>query len=180
MATSNNLDVLSDSQHRRHPVIRIPDGHQINVNQLKAELPQLWAQAVAEMDAGLFNDPSVVAGYAVRLPSVLWAAAEEDSSIHQQQGILFEFLNYLLNESEPAKSAGRVTGRSVLNAIQEHIGRVDMRAFTRTMSDVGWGKDTSRRREWGRGVTWTLTENPPPPDMRPSEAKPGDSAFFSG
>ena len=41
VATSNNLDVLSDSQHRRHPVIRIPDGHQINVNQLKAELPQM-------------------------------------------------------------------------------------------------------------------------------------------
>ena len=122
VASTNNPDVLTDSQHRRHPVLRIPKGHRININELKELMPQLWAQAVAEMRRGDFNDPEVTSGYSVRLPEDLWQAAEEDSAAHQQHGALYEFLNDILNESEPARSAGRVTGKSLWEAVQDACG----------------------------------------------------------
>ncbi len=179
VATTNNIDVLTDSEHRRHPVLRIPDGHQIDVDKLRAELPQLWAQAVNEMTRGLFRDSTVPSGYAVRLPRHLWEAANTDSAAHQQQGLFFEFLNNLLNESDPARIVGRVTGKSVWDLLNTHMGRVDTRAFTKTMAEVGWRKEDGRRREWGRWTTWARVENPPHIDARPVAAMSNDFSYLS-
>ena len=143
-ATSNNLDFLTDAEHRRDPVIRLPQDHEVDVSEVLRLLPDLWAQACAELDGGMFVDPTVTAGQAVRLPRRLWRAALDDSAMHKSTARLYDFLNYALNELSPAKDAGRIWGKSLQDAVAEHVGRTPSQELSRTMSDVGWAKEPKR------------------------------------
>ena len=79
MATSNERAVLTDSEHRRTPVIEIPNGRNIDLGWLRQNIVQVWAQVVREYDEGRLQESS---GTAVRLPRELWGAANANSENH--------------------------------------------------------------------------------------------------
>ena len=79
MATSNERAVLTDSEHRRTPVIEIPNGREIDLGWLRQNIVQVWAQVVREYDEGGLQESS---GTAVRLPRELWGAANANSENH--------------------------------------------------------------------------------------------------
>ena len=79
VATSNERAVLTDSGHRRTPVIEIPEGREIDLGWLRANVQQIWAQVCWEYDQSRFQETS---GTAVRLPRELWEAANANSEHH--------------------------------------------------------------------------------------------------
>ena len=84
VGTSNNLSFLSDTEHRRNPVIRIPDGEVIDLALLEQSMPQLWAEAVAEVDSGMYDTPDdPVSPAMLTLPPRLWADANAASETYR-------------------------------------------------------------------------------------------------
>ena len=162
VATTNNIEVLTEANSRRDPVIRIPDGHRIDLGVLKALLPQLWAQACAEYDAGWFDDSTVTYGKAVRLPRALWEPMLEDSNLHRVNTPIYETLNKALNENRPASVNWRVTALSVQIVLKDHGIRYSNAEFSRTMKDLDW-EHAPRMKAWGRGHVWQRIGAPPPP-----------------
>ena len=79
MATSNERAVLTDSEHRRTPVIEIPNGRNIDLGWLRQNIVQVWAQVVREYDEGRLQESS---GTTVRLPREPWGAANANSENH--------------------------------------------------------------------------------------------------
>ena len=153
-ATTNNMGILTDStNHRRDPVIRIPGGHHIEKAILREMLPQLWAQACAELDGGAFDDPTVTYGKAVRLPRPLWEPMLADSAQHKQSSPLFEVLNQALNVFQPASAARRVTSLSIYAVTKAHGLRYSHQEFSNTMTDLGW-EHAPKYTEWGNGRVW--------------------------
>ena len=133
-ATTNNVEILTDTVNRRDPVVRIPDDWVIDISKVRQIRGQLWAQACAELDDGMFTDPTVSYGYAVRLPRHLWGAALADSDQHKQITPMFEVLNHALNECAPARNSWRVTGQSIQVVVKDHLGKASNQEFSRTGS----------------------------------------------
>ena len=152
-ATTNNMEILTDSSSRRDPVIRIPDGWRIDLAVLIELLPQLWAQACIELDRGDFDDPTTTYGKAVRLPREMWGAMLEDSDQHKQNSPTYEALNQALNVLPPAAAAVRVTALSVQNVLKAHGLRVSNQEFSRTMIGLGW-EQAPKLKAWGSGRIW--------------------------
>ena len=78
------------------------------------------------------------------MPYHLWGAALADSEQHKASSRLHEFLNHALNETSPAMEAGRVWGKSLQDQVAQNVGRTSSQELSRTMSDVGWLRETMR------------------------------------
>ena len=81
VATTNDRHMLTDTEHRRTPVTEVPDGKEINLEWLRANIEQVWAQVVHEYDTGRYQEHG--GKTAVRLPQHLWAAANQQSETHR-------------------------------------------------------------------------------------------------
>lgn len=80
--TTNNRGMLSDTEHRRNPVIEIPKGKSVNLAWLQENIQQLWAQVVQEYDNEYYRIDET-GTLTVELPPDLWAAAGENSRRHE-------------------------------------------------------------------------------------------------
>ena len=157
VATSNSGAFLTDTNLRRDPVIHIPGEQRIPLRELSIILPQIWAQACAELDSGIFRDLAMPERYAVRLPEHLWGVALEDSVQYQQKSGAFEFLNYTLNVQSNAAPIGRVWAKSIHDTLKSHGHRVGNQEFPRLMEQVGWWKAGERQKR----VVWERIDPPP-------------------
>ena len=107
VGTTNADYFLTDTEHRRHPVVRVPLGSTIALDWLKENVAQVWAQVAHEFDTGTFRhwDSRV----AVRLPREIWAQANEDSRKYEQESSLGVWLADFLEEKDQVKSKDLVT-----------------------------------------------------------------------
>ena len=104
VGTTNTEYFLTDTEHRRHPVVRVPPGSTIGLDWLKDNVAQVWAQVAREFDDGRFTDWD--GRIAVRLPRKMWALANEDSRQYEQESSLGVWLeDYLGDKIQVLSSA---------------------------------------------------------------------------
>lgn len=162
--TTNQKHFLWDSEHRRFPVLEIPDGKLVDLAYLRANVEQILAQAVHEYDKTQDNG-------AVRLPKHLWQPSNEQSSDH-----------VVVNHMESVLEA-YLSGHSIFNYtnICEELRSKGVRfhdvELSRTLGKMGW--ERRRRRIAGVQVTvWEKTGGPsqgalPPQPMPDCPDAPG-------
>ena len=159
VGTTNNKQFLADSEHRRHPVLWIQAGRQIDTQWLYNHKRQIWAQAVAEFDSGRWWEPQMQQ-YAVRLPADLWEEANENSKLYEIETSLGIFMESTLNRLKPHLA---VSSRELHETLRNSFGRYDNQEFSQAMSVAGWESDRiliegRRIRVWKRkGTTPTQT-----------------------
>ena len=91
VGTTNNRYFLTDTEHRRNPVIEIPVGWNIPVGMLADNIPQIYAQCADEFDRGEWYE-SKTDNHVVRLPEWAWDAAIVRSSAHELVDPLLDWL----------------------------------------------------------------------------------------
>ena len=91
VGTTNNLHFLTDTEHRRNPVIVIRDDWKVPTDLIVAERAQIYAQCAAEFDAGQWWEAKN-SNHAVRLPQEFWAEANERSATHELPSPLRDWL----------------------------------------------------------------------------------------
>ena len=82
IATTNQLDFLADTEHRRNPVIEIPHGEKIELEGLREIREQLFGEAVQKFKDGNYWSPEKE-NYIVTLDEGLWEDANVDSSMYE-------------------------------------------------------------------------------------------------
>ena len=160
--TTNVTAFLSDTTGlRRFPVIVCENP--LPLGELRRDLPQLYAQAIAEWRAG---------GCApVRLPKELWAAADEASEQFQLVGDFYtwaeEYLEYI----------DEITQKSLDDAWgADHKFRVSTHEKAAALTALGFTRRRLRRQR-----VWVRDERapepaPPEPQAPPPSAPPADCA----
>ena len=134
VGTTNNQSFLTDSEHRRNPVLWIPDGKSIDVNWLAVHKLQLWAQVVAEYDTNRFWEPEMEQ-HAVRLPKHLWEAANENSKQFEIMNDLAVWLETVLGNIPIGMAVLASDLANVRN--QAHV-KASNKEFSRGMDTAGW------------------------------------------
>ena len=182
VGTTNTMDMLSgDTEHRRFPVLTIPDGKFINVNWVRENLGQLYALVLHEIDIlgqitiGLVNaGESVERGMgdemaiimndrgelAVRMPVRFWPEIEVRAQGHREVTALEEHLHGEL-DFYPWETNLRST--SVLDWVRAKNIRHSSREFAQAMTALGWQKrrlmvDGKKVTCYGRDINSTIVE----------------------
>ena len=98
VGTTNRTQFLTDTDHRRFPVIRVPDGENVDLDWLLANRSQVWAQVAARYDAGVYREAS--GETAVRMDEDLWRVANENSKKYEITSKLAVWLEQAADEVE--------------------------------------------------------------------------------
>ena len=152
VATSNQAAVLTDSEHRRTPVIEVPNGREIDLVWLRQNIAQVWAQVVREYDDGRYRE---AAGTAVRLPRELWGAANENSEQHVVEDGLEVWLGCYCAGKERIKSSELWAAMRGPNG----PGPVQNNAFSVAMGKLGYVRGNVTFED-GKAKGWSRTEKP--------------------
>lgn len=134
VGTTNKRTFLTDRDHRRTPVLEIPQGRQIDVGWLRANREQLWAQAATEYRAGRWWEPEM-GQHAVRLPRHLWDAANEHSKRYELVGNLRVWLETVLG---PIPWGTAVLAADLWSACTAGYGRPQSQEYSHALDDAGW------------------------------------------
>ena len=157
VATTNERHMLTDTQHRRTPVIEVPDGRKINLNWLRANIEQVWAEVVTEYDAGKYREAG--GQTAVRLPPHLWEAAIQQSETHRVEDGLEVWLRKHCTGPDGLKL--RIVSDELWTAIHDTKGpgNPQNQAVSRVMDTLGY---TSKpvRADGKQYRAWVLTHPP--------------------
>ena len=174
VGTTNNEDFLTTGGGRRDPVIRIPDDmERMDLAQVKALRPYLWAQAVAEYERGDFRDEDIESGVEVSLPAEFRDAALAHSARYVQSSPFRDALAALLDDPEGPGQTGRLWGKELTDWIKAEGYRTQNKAIKDSMNGLGWFQRQARNlKEWGEGrirvSVWERKDPPPHPDIPPS------------
>ena len=134
VGTTNNGSFLTDHDHRRTPVLEIPEGRQIDIPWLKAHRDQIWAQAVHELDLGRWWEPAMDQ-QAVRMPEHLW----DDANEHSKQFELTSDLDVWLESTLGRVPWGTaVLALDLLSARKAHHIYAGNKEFSQAMDAAGW------------------------------------------
>ena len=172
VGTTNNTEFLTDDEHRRHPVIAIPDGHYIDLGWLRDNVWKLWQHAKWEFVNALetfeargeypdhlewIND-----NWRVQLPPGFWAVQAERSAQYRETNPLDEWVSTIIT----AHPHGAVWGNALFEAARQQF-KCDATTFSKAMRAAGWTKKRIRRGE-ERGNCWThhTCADPKPDEYR--------------
>ena len=177
VATTNSMDMLADTENRRHPVLTIPKGQYIDLLWLASNRSQLLAQVVAEwerlldidaelraMDMALSDDGEIVlselGNWRVQIPRRLWGAMRERSEQHRESSPLEEFL---LEELGRYDERDMLRGTDLLTWARNKVRSFTTRQFSEAMRSCGWEKkrpliDGQKLTVWGRPGADQLAE----------------------
>ena len=178
VGTTNQRSFLTDTDHRRTPVITIPNGQPVNLAWLRKNRQQVWAQCAAEYDAGKWQ---VDGGKCtVNLPEHLWQAANSVSQVHEVGSPLGDWLARTL-PNIPGYYGGIIPGYRIVDALKDGITRsvggdengnyahdeqrsvTDIPAYgrqyasaelSREMQRLGWQNGGRRRIDGGQYRCW--------------------------
>ena len=140
VATTNRRAMLTDDQHRRTPVIEIPQGKAINMRWLRASIQDCWAQVVQEYQAGAYKENGDAA---VRMPPALWQAAETNSQAHEVEDGLSIRLQDWLTDVDTQTLTPWVTSAALWDQAQQ-TGRPSNGEVSRAMTRMGYQNGTRR------------------------------------
>ena len=146
--TTNRRHFLNGVEHRRFPVLAIPDGHFIDLPAVQAISHQLWAQAAYEYQQGYFlNTLGMVE---VTLPQNLWAAANARSKDYEAVSTTRDILESIIGDRTELDAG----------AFQKELSgamgrRIPNDQFGETMEALGW---VQRRVGKARKAVWLLEE----------------------
>lgn len=148
VATTNARHVLGDREHRRNPVIDIT--RMIDLDWLRRNRQQVWAQVCAEFDRGDFWDAEREE-QVVALPGDLWVEANERSEQYEYESPISVALERILSGRTEILSA------DLHSALRHAIGpRWSDKEFSKSMESLGWR--LSRPRIEGRQLrVWRYT-----------------------
>ena len=150
VATTNHHAVLTDSEHRRNPVIEVPEGREVNLEWLRQNIDQVWAQVVREYDDGRYREDG---GTAVRLPRDLWEAANENAEQHVVEDGLEVWLGVYCAGKERIKSSELWAAMLGPNG----PGPVQNNAFSVAMGKLGYVRGNLTFED-GKAKGWSRTE----------------------
>ena len=173
--TTNRRTMLTDSEHRRNPVIETPDGEEIDLAYLQDNIFQIWGQVVYEYDDGKYTEH--VGNHrqrtAVRLPRSLWKEANEASA-------RYAIVSDLAGVLEPAVTTADGEPIEFIPSadLRKHLRDMGVRPedskLSQAMSDLGYRSTVQRiphlnktRRGWA--VTTVTTEIKDPPECSETE-----------
>jgi hypothetical protein len=146
--TTNRRHFLNGVEHRRFPVLAIPNGHSIDLAAVNAIKHQLWAQAAWEYRQGHFRN--VLGETEVTLPEKLWAAANDRSKEYEAVSTTKDLLVSIIGD------------RTELDAgdFQRELSgtpgrRISNQEFGDAMEDLGW---VQKRVGKARDAIWFLEE----------------------
>ena len=157
VATTNERHMLTDTEHRRTPVIEVPNGKDINLEWLRNNIEQVWAQIVHEYDQGRYQEAG--AQTAVRLPGHLLEAANQQSDVHRVEDGLEVWLRKYCTGPDGLKP--QIASSDLWAAIHDTKGpgRPSNQSVSRVMGALGY-TSTRVRSTSDRARAWVLI-NPP-------------------
>ena len=153
VATTNERHMLTDTEHRRTPVIEVPDGKEINLEWLRANIEQVWAQIAHEYHQGRYQEAGPQT--AVRMPQHLWEAANQQSDDHRVEDGLEVWLRK--HCTGPDGLRPQIASSDLWDAIHDTKGprRPSNQAVSRVMGALGYISsrlpgvgDRARTRAW--------------------------------
>ena len=146
--TTNRRHFLSGVEHRRFPVLAIPNGHSIDLSAVRAISHQLWAQAAYEYRQGDFlNTLGMVE---VALPQNLWGAANERSKEYEAVSTTRDILESIIGDRTEL-DAGEFQ-----RDLSGNLGRrIPNDQFGESMEALGWAQ---KRVGKARKAVWFLEE----------------------
>ena len=153
VATTNERHMLTDTEHRRTPVIEVPDGKEINLEWLRANIEQVWAQIAHEYHQGRYQEAGPQT--AVRMPQHLWEAANQQSDDHRVEDGLEVWLRK--HCTGPDGLRPQIASADLWDAIHDTKGprRPSNQAVSRVMGALGYissrlpgAGDRARTRAW--------------------------------
>ena len=162
--TTNRRAMLTDSEHRRNPVIETPDGEEIDLAYLQDNICQIWAQVVYEYDRGKYTEHVGLhrKRTAVRLPRSLWKEANKSSARYAIVSDLAGVLEQAVTPDgeDPPEFIPSLALRKTLRDLGLHP---EDSKLSQAMSDLGYrnavrripGQDKTQR---GWAVTTVTTE----------------------
>lgn len=151
--TTNESNFLADTEHRRHPVLEVPRGNIVNLDWLRDNLAQLWAQAAYEYHAGNFTDPDGT--IAVRLPQSLWAAADQRSQEYEKVDQLTDSLQEWIRDTLGYPDT--LPGSKIQNYIHNAGLSQSSQELGCAMTKIGYARKT-RRVNKNNAKVWVKTD----------------------
>ena len=158
VGTTNSMDMLSDTEHRRFPVLTIPDGKFINVNWARENLGQLYALVLYELNVlseiviglvnagesverGMTNEMAIIVNdrseTTVRMPVRFWPEIEVRAQGHRESSPLEE---YLRGELDFYPIETNLLSTSILDWVKSKGIRYNNREFAQALKALGWHK----------------------------------------
>ena len=130
VATTNKDQMFTDEEHRRNPVIEIPDGREINLAYLQQHKDLLLGEAAEEFSTGMFWEPAIK-NHAVKLPRELWKLANQVSQKYEVQQpvdvMLMERWGEIIERGDPILSS------ALWDSVAEYKSQFGTNAIVRAM-----------------------------------------------
>ena len=162
VGTTNNHDVLTDTEHRRNPILTVADGKKIDLGWVYDNRAQLYAQAVYEYEVTMVEliqlaqnaqggvglvggkmDDSIGMVFnraeelTVRIPDCYWVEVNERSDEHRETSPVEEYLKVELSKYAPEEM---LLGTDLLTFAKQKVGVMVNRDFSEAMKVCGWVK----------------------------------------